>query len=275
MRLVNILVHVDLDEPAAARLTIARGLAETHGAGLTGVAVCAPPPSTVAHGGFAVAVTLLEGERKRGEAHLADAQAVFRAAAAGLTGPVAWREGIAPPAGYVALQGRNADLVVVGALREGIAKSSLHALDPAELVLRAGRPLLVVPPAAREVPGRRIVVAWKDTREARRAAADALPLLARAERTVVVEVLEPGDEGEAGGAAGVAVWLRSHGIAAEGLALPVADSVAETLNRTAAELGADLIVAGAYGHGRLREWVLGGVTADLLAASPHCLLLSH
>jgi nucleotide-binding universal stress UspA family protein len=145
--------------------------------------------------------------------------------------------------------------------------------------MRAGRPVLVVPPSVSALEGRRALVAWKDTREARRAVADALPLLAHAEEVLVVEAVS-GDAEErdqalrrAGDVAGL---LARHGATARGEALEVRGrTVADELLLAAERHGADLVVAGGYGHARLREWAFGGVTRDLLARCPMCCLLSH
>jgi nucleotide-binding universal stress UspA family protein len=165
---------------------------------------------------------------------------------------------------------------VVGASRDHAIAPAVHALDPAELVLAAGRPMLLVPPEAKDLVGARALVAWKDRREARRAVADALPLLQRAERVLVVEAGEASArERQSSGSADVAAWLCRHGVTARGIVTDDTAGVAVQLDRIAEEEGADLIVAGAYGHGRFREWALGGVTRDLLLYARRCVLLSH
>jgi nucleotide-binding universal stress UspA family protein len=122
----------------------------------------------------------------------------------------------------------------------------------------------------------RIVVAWKDTREARRALQDSLPLLHEAESVLVAEVCDAGTE-----AANrkqlddVVHYLARHRIAASAITTSTKDSVANELIRISQAENADLIVAGAYGHTRLGEWVFGGVTRDLLTSSPVCCLLAH
>jgi len=73
----------------------------------------------------------------------------------------------------------------------------------------------------------------------------------------------------------VVAWLKRHGIVAKSLAWPSKGDDASRLNAIAQELRADLIVAVAYGHSRLREWVLGGVTRDLLLCADRCSLVAH
>jgi nucleotide-binding universal stress UspA family protein len=110
---------------------------------------------------------------------------------------------------------------------------------------------------------RKALVAWKDGREARRAVADAVPFLSRATEVVVATVDPDGSRQSRDGVADVVAWLDRHGIKARGEILPGRDEGAR-LAEFAAGLGADLVVSGAYGHSRLREWVLGGVTRSLL-----------
>jgi nucleotide-binding universal stress UspA family protein len=124
-----------------------------------------------------------------------------------------------------------------------------------------------------------VVVAWKDTREARRALQDALPLLHHADEIVITEVCEKSDDLAPSGARlrDVARYLAGHRIAAAVAerVRPVDDTAANTLLRLVEDESADLIVAGAYGHTRLGEWVFGGMTQALLAESPVCCLFSH
>ena len=132
--------------------------------------------------------------------------------------------------------------------------------------MQLGRPALIVPAAAGKVGLERVLIGWKDTRESRRAALDALPLLKKADHVAVCEIAS--EEGMAAAHArleDVVSWLKRDGIAAEPVAaLSTADD-ATRLNAVASDQAADVIVAGAYGHSRLREWALGGVTKDSAA----------
>jgi nucleotide-binding universal stress UspA family protein len=126
---------------------------------------------------------------------------------------------------------------------------------------------------------RSVLVAWKDTPEARRAVADALPLLRKARDVAIVEIPEQGDDRSAAtaGVADVAAWLARHGVAATAR-VPEAvgnKTAAMQLERVAGDVGAGLIVAGAYGHSRFRELILGGVTEYLVTQSARSVLLSH
>jgi nucleotide-binding universal stress UspA family protein len=136
------------------------------------------------------------------------------------------------------------------------------------LVAQVGRPLVIAPSKPVQVIGETVLVAWKDGPEAARALGAALPLLLRAKRVVILSVSEnpAGDDTDLLSAEGVAKALKWHGIAAE-VQMSYAPSVSasEKILEVAYGLDADLLVMGAYGHSRMREFVFGGVTRDILA----------
>ncbi len=140
-----------------------------------------------------------------------------------------------------------------------------------------GRPTLVVPEGVASVRAEHIVIGWKDTREARRAVSDALPFLQQATRVTIVEACGPGDEQTAlGRLDDVACYLARHHInGGPKVLLEQKGSGAKQLLQVAQEERADLLVTGAYGHSRLGEWIFGGMTPELLLASPICCLMSH
>lgn len=168
--------------------------------------------------------------------------------------------------------------VVAGGVNVTAEGETAHAYVSA-LLLESGRPVLVVPPRTRAPqPPRRILLAWRPTAEAARAVHDALPFLVRAERVDVLVVDPPGverDDGQQPGA-DIATHLVRHGVTAN---VVVRESqgraVSSILLEHARGMPAQMIVAGGYGHSRLREWVTGGVTRELLGSSPVPLLLSH
>ena len=146
-----------------------------------------------------------------------------------------------------------------------------------DLLFGAGVPLIVAPAQGASVqPPSRIVIAWEGGRVAARAVRDALPLLAKAETVEIVSVHgEKPIEGEAPGA-DLAEHLKRHGVAVSTHALPVGvDGVAATLRGHVRHRGADLLVMGAYGHSRLREFILGGATREALANVEVPILMSH
>ncbi|MDQ2819760.1 MAG: universal stress protein [Pseudomonadota bacterium] len=118
-------------------------------------------------------------------------------------------------------------------------------------------------------------MAWDDSRECRRAVTDALPMLRDAERVSVVQVATDDEHAAVFEQLhGVVAWLRSHGVGAQSLMLPAAGGPPR-LGAIAVDHACDLIVAGAYGHSRLREWALGGVTRALVAQQQIAVMLSH
>ena len=120
------------------------------------------------------------------------------------------------------------------------------------------------------------LLAWKDTREARRAVQSALPFLQRAEHATLVEVAEDLLEAQAQAhLADVEAYLGRHGVKVGVKAvLNPHGAIAHQLTTAAADNGADLIVAGAHGHTRLGEWIFGGATRGLLHTSKLCSLFS-
>ena len=173
------------------------------------------------------------------------------------------------PAETAATVARNCDIVVVARPRdedEPMAASLVEAC-----LFGSGRPLLVVPPSPAAF-GARIAVLWDGSRTAARAVGDALPLL-RAARSVLV--LTSGSlEEEAPTGAAVAERLKAQGIAASARAAGQGED-GPTLAAAAAEGGCDLIVMGGYGHSRIREMILGGVTRHMLASAKVPILMAH
>ena len=180
------------------------------------------------------------------------------------------------PARALAALSRSADLIVVSAHPQ---TNYYRAADPAEVVMRSGRPVLVVPDKGAPLKGDAVVVAWKDTREARRALQDGLPFLQRAKQVVVAAVCSQDETGAVQRQVDDVIdYLSRRGVAARATAkVSVASDagVVGELNAAAQAIGADLIVAGAYGQSRLREWVFGGVTRTLMDEPTRYLLLSH
>ncbi len=271
----TLMVHLDLDEPNDARLHIAGDLAEQFDAKLIGIASCQPQPSVYADGSFAQ--SLVEQLRGEAEEKLNSLQQRFKTAFQNRIKDVEWRSAFATPVDYVAREARAADLVITGADRTGALSDPLWRLDPSELVMKLGRPMMVVPPEVDRLKLASVVVGWKDTREARRAVVDALPLLQRAKEVTVVEIVEDdGDRAAAGRrVADVAAWLGRRQVDACHMVPTLRGDAVEQLTTHASDIEADIIVAGAYGHTRMREWIFGGVTRDLITKTNRCSLLSH
>jgi nucleotide-binding universal stress UspA family protein len=285
MAFKDILVHLDNGPRSAVRLEIAAGLAQRSGASLTGVYVVDIPSAEFFYG---AAMPLAAGGAER----VVDQ---IRAEAIGAAGPVetafrdllrregldgGWRlvEGNLPAT--VALHARYADLTVLGQANPYEPRDGLgHNEVAVATVMGSGRPILAVPFAG-DFPtlGEHVLVAWNASREAARAVNDALPLLVAA-KTVTVLAVNPkrGINGHGDvPAADIALHLARHGVHAEA-AHTVANDIpdGEALLSYAADIGADLIVCGAYGHSRARELVFGGVTRTLLAEMTAPVFLSH
>ncbi|HVV92991.1 MAG TPA: universal stress protein [Hyphomicrobiales bacterium] len=273
MSYATVMVHVDVSAPADARLKIAAEQARRFGARLVGIA--AAEPILRVYVGAPVPAALRLADEEEAEELLAEAEARFRAAVKDSGCALEWRQAIGDPTTFVARESRAADLLVLGAPRRNDDVDE-PAFGADELTLRAGRPILVVPPEIDRFEGRRVLVGWKDTPEARRAVADAVPLLAKAEEVIIAAIdewQEPERTRES--ASQVVVWLGRRGVDSRAVVLPAYGPPASQLDTYAWENGADLIVAGAYGHSRLREWALGGVTHDLLHTTRRCSFLSH
>jgi nucleotide-binding universal stress UspA family protein len=165
------------------------------------------------------------------------------------------------------------DLVVLGQHNPS-HPSGLEA--PEDVILGCGRPVLVVPYGRVVHPiGGHVLIAWSASREAMRAVQDALPILSLCE-TVTVLSVNPEQDGDLALQAEVVMHLERHGLNASAESTRVASGVVhDAIHKRAIELDSELIVMGAYGHSRLRETVLGGVTHDMLLESSRLLLMSH
>lgn len=275
----SILVHVDTDKRCQARVEYAAALAHRHGAHLVGLFVKPPvrlPGYVRAEMGEALLLQQQALEAKAAErlGRTFDELAA-RASGSGRE----WRAGTGDPVGTLALHARYADLVVVGQHDPDDEQASAVANFPELAALHAGRPVLVFPYAGKfEANPRHVLISWNASREASRAATDALPFLQAAERVTALAI-NPRVSAEAHGevpAADVALWLSRHGVKAEAMGDPaVSIDIGNYLLSRAADLSADMLVMGAYGHARMRELVFGGVTQTIMREMTVPVLLSH
>ncbi|MBB5747558.1 universal stress protein [Brevundimonas variabilis] len=277
MRFASLLVYVDEGPEATARVALACAIAGLSKAHVIGLAASSPDtPPVDPYAGGAMLGEMLGLLRDISEADVARAQSLFWDAVGGYADHAEWRGDVGYPSDLVIQALRAADIAVLG--RRDPAYSPARSPDPADVLLSSGRAVLIVPPRMPRGPiGAPAIVAWKDCREAQRAVASALPILAASSIVHVIEVCAADQAEEARlRVEDVAVFLGRHGIVASaqivvGDGRPRCDQIIAF----ATGHGAGLIVAGGYGHARLREWVLGGVTHGLLDRSPICLLLSH
>lgn len=276
MGLKDLLVHVDNDPACSVRVDVAAVLAARHEAHLTGLHPMGWPrlPGYVE---LELPATFLDEQRRQLEGLARQAEQRFHEATRrrGIQGE--WRVDMGDIIGITKLHARYADLTILG---QGIdlkdAPYDLRFL-PQELALGVGRPVLVVPRYGTfDTVGERVLVAWNGSREATRAVHDALPILKLATTVTVLSIDPERDTGERLPSADIALHLARHGVAAEGMSTLGLDiSVGDLLLSRAADLGADLIVMGAYGHSRVREIVLGGATRTILQHMTVPVLMSH
>jgi nucleotide-binding universal stress UspA family protein len=276
----SLLVHLDSTPHNPARSALAIELAlgmDCHLVGLapTGLLQMPVAPEAAASlGQFnAMAWELLQEQAQQ-------AAGRFRAAcaAAGLKSCEALSD-TADVAASLVRHGHCSDLLILGQPDPASPSHRQQRATVEQVLLHSARPTLLLPYAGRiESTGRRVLVAWDDSREAARAVADALPLLRRADGVTVLSWREREDaEPMAPRLAALRQWLAWQGVAAEtreersGAGL----GIAEALLSRAADLDGDLIVMGAYGHSRWTERVLGGATRGLLEAMTVPVLMSH
>jgi nucleotide-binding universal stress UspA family protein len=197
----------------------------------------------------------------------------FGTAAGGVT--ASWRQIEGHPVSDTIGEARFHELVV-------LARATQHAGFSTEaignILVGCGRPVLLVPDRDITTIGHSVAVAWKESAEAARAMTGAMPLLLRAKKVFVISVDESGHQKEqlAGSGERLVAQLARHGLTAEAHVVSATPhAAAETLAREGVSLGADLLVAGAYSHGRMRELVFGGFTRQILGSCELPVFLMH
>ena len=270
----TLMAHLELGRSNAALLRIADDLAERFDAGVIGIAMCQPMQIIYSEG--YIPGDIIAQDREQREKEIAAAEDEFRHAL-----PIrasGWRSAVTPDplSDYLARESRAADLIITGVDHNASFFDNSRHVNTGDVVMQVGRPILVVPTAVSGPGFDRVLVGWKDTRETRRAISDALPFLRKAAHVTIVEIVEAEELAKARERLDdVVLWLSRHGVVAEPIATPSTGEDAHRLHALALEHKAGLIVAGAYGHSRVREWVLGGVTRDLLLRAGRCALVSH
>jgi len=271
----TILVHADHDNRCAVRVEAAIHLAKQHDAHLTAL---------YAHAPFVLPGYLMQVEKEIGavqQKKSAESMARARASFNNLVSSMGfnnaeWLPMVKSPVDALTMQARYADLVVVGQ-KNPSEDSNMAKGIPAQLVLAICRPVLMVPYTGSFLSiGHRVLVAWNESREAARAITDALPLLKRADSVTLMALSRKhGAHGDIV-VTDIVQYLGRHGIKVEVLSDHAADvDVGNVLLSRAADLSADLLIMGGYGHSRLREWVLGGATRTILDTMTIPVLMSH
>lgn len=274
----DVLVHLDGTAEDEVRLAHAEAIAARFEAHLTGLYTNVLPDIGLYAGELGGAAVGAISDAVRSEGDATQARLTQRFARLGITSEIRRLESF--PAlleGEVATEARWADLFV-GSCPHGAAELERWAPLIERVMFDGGHGLYLVP---RGVQPRRdlrtVLVGWVDTREAARAVSEALPLLGQAKQVHLATVRESG-KGRLGGAeilADIAAHLDRHGIRTTVGLLPDSGTPAAMLLAEAHRISADVIVAGGYGHTRLREWILGGATYDLLQSSDLPILMAH
>jgi nucleotide-binding universal stress UspA family protein len=277
MTFKDILVHVDNLEPSAARLSSAINLAESLDARLTGLYVV-QKPYLPAYAEAQISADILEEQAEIAKQQAEEAGKKF-AEATGKNGLQSeWRVEEGTTAEVFTRQARYHDLAIVG---QGHPDSYFFIGDremPDRMIMTSGRPALVIPYVGEYATiGKRVMVAWDAGPMAARAVHDALPLLQTA-KNVTVMVVNPKNGSNGTGdipGADISAHLARHGVNAQADHVKSDMDTGNMLLSRAADMGADLIVMGAYGHARWAELVLGGVTDHMLKHMTAPVLMSH
>ena len=280
MTLKTILVCLNHTERNAAVLKAASTLARKHDSHVIGLYVI---PAVYVHPGISLhaSTEVIEIGRKFFEKHADATEALFNDTVQkeGLRGEWRKADGLSHLVSTSVVEhGRQADLVIVS--QAGVNSDDGSEADFAErVVMESGRPVLIIPNAGNfDTVAENAVIGWNATRESARAAFEAVPLLAngaKAHITWVDSELRNYDNTSLPGAE-IATSFARHGIdaIAEPTTAPDIDPADALLNR-ASDVGADLLVMGAYGHSRLREFVFGGATRKILDQMTVPVLMSH
>jgi nucleotide-binding universal stress UspA family protein len=287
MALRDVLVYLDQSEHAFERLRLAADLARRHQSQLTALCVKELSPvqrhqQSIAELGQGSAEAMSRTNRQIRNT-IDEASERLRSALEEIGREyeleIEWRclEGVGSI--IVPQHARFVDLCVLSQDVSGAATATGYTFSE-ELLFVAGRPVIFVPARGSfKTLGRHILVAWNSSRAATRAVNDALPLIERAQQVTVLAV-NPAEFAKRYGALPpekMVEHLRRHGAPVTGVWLEKIPSelIAEAVQAEALKVGADLIVAGAFGHPRLWEKLMGGVTRDLLARMQLPILMSY
>jgi nucleotide-binding universal stress UspA family protein len=291
MALKDLLLCIDPGSPSDARLRLAFNLARAHRAHLTAAYVLPKAEDLIAHppagvvppgeltgivqgGGMTPGGVVSEVLREAEDAETVEQRFKGKLHLSGIEG--AWHLLDAGEEAQLIELAKTFDLTIIG---QRPPESRAIAFRPEHIAIGTARPVLVIPYAgAFETVGKRAVIAWDGSREAVRAVNDALPLLSEAEMVTVISVGPRETELERRRLSRdrIVGHLQRHAIAArpeESVQAGIA--VSDVLLSRAADLGADLIIAGLYHHSQLREALIGGVSRDLLDHMTVPVLMSH
>lgn len=273
----NIIVLVDETATSAPRIAAAAGLAARFGASLTGMFLKSGHIPAFVVGDAFTAVTTVQAyvEERDKTIRLASSKArkAFEDAAAGGGIRHHWIEVDGDDEQAVLTAVRQFDLTVFP--HEATSSFGTQAISAATIGIGSGAPLLILPERGYPVPfGAKVLVAWKESRESARAVRDAMPFLSAASE---VHFLCVAPDAEADFDDLQRQYLAAHGCTNVHMHIDqnTDQPVANAIQRHAGKVGADLVVLGLYGHSRMRELLLGGVSRDMLGSIHLPLLVSH
>ncbi|MCC6611087.1 MAG: universal stress protein [Burkholderiales bacterium] len=274
----TILVHVDDSPQWPDRFEVAAKLAGDFGAHLVGICVM-PRPELRSYVRSAEIAEMMAQRTREAEARINASRETLirRLSAQGLSGECRIVEG--EPEDLAAVHGRYADLIIISQVDPGAPRASEIMRDIQSVIFAAGRPILLVPYIGGiKTLGTTVLIAWNASQEATRAVTDALPLLKRASKVIVMVVRPRSDAKRYGDVPGadIAAYLARHGVKVE-VSTEEGEGieVGELMLSRVADLNVDLVVMGAYSHSRLRELILGGATRTILESMTVPVLMSH
>lgn len=275
MSFKTILVHIDNSERAPARIALAARIAGEHGAHLVGAAATGLPRYIFYGSNVDITRTVLDAQLQILIDGANEALDRFEAIAAGVAGLSFERRMVDDDEGpALAGQARYADLVVLSQADPNVPLTRIAPDLPSYVMLHSACPVLVTPFAgAPAAAGDHALVAWDESVQASRAVAGAMPLLRRARKVSLVVYNADAAQRLAG--ADIALYLARHGVNVEVLHEETEYEIGFALIELAGRLEADLLVMGGYGHVRLREVVLGGVTQTVLSNMTIPVVMSH
>lgn len=274
----TILVELDGGERDSARLEMAVAIGDREAAHVIGLHVISPFYPTMGAFGDASAGLIADVQEAYMQETAEAAQQIEQRSTAQMSKTglgFEWRSVVGFASDVVPVHARYADISIVGQSDPDETSPSKPRDLPAHVVLESGRPVLMLPYIG-DFPrvGEHVLVAWNGSRESARAVHDAMPLLQGAKRVTVLAINPRDDDHIAG--ADIAAELARHGVNTEAMKTVSSDvSVGEILLSEAADLNVDLLVMGAYGHSRIREWVLGGASQLLLNSMTLPVLMAH
>jgi nucleotide-binding universal stress UspA family protein len=273
----TILVHCDASRGTAGRLGIAVDLADRFAGHVVGLHVRQAFQAPAFTDAGPAMDSLYRTYETTMRAEEAMATAAFRDAVGNQGISSEWRVADGYVDEILAAEARVADLVIVGQAEPDSPPTATPDDLAQDIAMAAECPVLIVPYiGAAKPPGKTVMLCWNDSREAKHAAVGALPLLAAADKVIVLIIDPRASRGREEPGADVAVWLARHGVKVTVQRDSAADSdVGGVILSRAADHDIDLIVMGIYGHSRMRERVLGGASRTLLASMTAPLLVAH